>query len=169
MKHLQNHTESGGEITPEDSRPRLNYSIEKKPIEWTADSNLTEKYSFVSELSRGRFSVVAKGIERSTDQYVVAKLLEVSNETEDAVAREFENIRSLRHERVVSLLAAIRPAPNIAVLVMEKLQGADILTYFTSRHEYSEQMVATVITQVRNFLKEKFKFLAIFFFNMKIF
>jgi len=36
----------------------------------------------------------------------------------------------------------------VAVLVQEKLQGADILTYFSSRHEYTEQMVATVITQV---------------------
>lgn len=52
MKHLQTHTEAGGEVTSEDSRLRLNYSVEKKPIEWTADSNLTEKYSFVSELSR---------------------------------------------------------------------------------------------------------------------
>lgn len=33
-------------------------------------------------------------------------------------------------------------------MVQEKLQGADILTYFSSRHEYTEQMVATVITQV---------------------
>lgn len=98
---------------------------------------------------RGQFSVVAKGIEKSTDQYVVAKLLEVNSDTEEAVSREFDNLRSLRHERVVTLLAALRPAPSIAVLVMEKLQGADILTYFTSRHEYSEQMVATVVTQVR--------------------
>ena len=52
MKHLQTHTESGGEITAEDIRPKLNYSVEKKPVEWTADSSLTDKYSFVSELAR---------------------------------------------------------------------------------------------------------------------
>lgn len=92
--------------------------------------------------------MVVKGIERSTDQYVVAKLMEVNASTEEAVAREFDNLRSLQHERVVLLLAALRPAPSVAVLVMEKLQGADILSYFTSRHEYTEQMVATVITQV---------------------
>lgn len=32
---------------------------------------------------------------------------------------------------------------------MEKLQGADVLTYLTSRHTYTEQMVATIVTQVR--------------------
>jgi len=36
----------------------------------------------------------------------------------------------------------------VAVLIMEKLQGADILTYFSSRHEYNEQMVCTVVSQV---------------------
>lgn len=92
--------------------------------------------------------MVIKGVDRSTDQYVVAKLLEVSAQTEEAVAREFDNLRRLQHERIVTLLAALRPAPSVAVLVMEKLQGADILSYFTSRHEYTEQMVATVVTQV---------------------
>ena len=35
------------------------------------------------------------------------------------------------------------------VLILEKLQGLDILTYFQLRHEYNENMVATVVTQVR--------------------
>lgn len=37
---------------------------------------------------------------------------------------------------------------NYAVLIFEKLQGADVLTYLSSRHEYTEQMVATIIQQV---------------------
>lgn len=37
---------------------------------------------------------------------------------------------------------------SIAIFIMEKLQGADILAYLTSRETYSEQMVVTVITQV---------------------
>lgn len=31
---------------------------------------------------------------------------------------------------------------------MEKLQGADVVTFLASRHEYTEQMVATIVTQV---------------------
>ena len=34
------------------------------------------------------------------------------------------------------------------VLVMEKLLGQDVLSFFQSQHNYSEEMVATVVTQV---------------------
>ncbi|PSN48207.1 hypothetical protein C0J52_03611 [Blattella germanica] len=96
-----------------------------------------------------RFSVVAKGIEKASDRVIVAKVLELKPETEAQVNREFEVLRSLRHERIATLLAAYKPTGAIiAVLVQEKLQGADVLTYFSSRHEYTEQMVAQVVTQI---------------------
>ncbi|XP_033609355.1 obscurin isoform X4 [Cryptotermes secundus] len=149
MKHLQEITESGQEITADEPVTHLDYSAEKTPIEWISEGALNEKYSFVSELSRGRFSVVVKGIEKASDRVIVAKLLELRPETEAKVTREFEALRSFRHERIATLLAAYKPPGSaVAVLVQEKLQGADILTYFSSRHEYTEQMVATVITQI---------------------
>ncbi|XP_066993446.2 obscurin isoform X3 [Anabrus simplex] len=148
MKHLQQMTDSGQEITVDETRPKLDYSVEKTPIEWRNEGNLTEKYSFVSELSRGRFSIVVKGIEKSTDKVIVAKLLEIRPDTEQLVNREFEALRSLRHERIAALEAAYKPPGSVAVLIQEKLQGADILTYLSSRHEYTEQTVATVVAQI---------------------
>ncbi|XP_046987930.1 obscurin isoform X3 [Schistocerca americana] len=149
MKHLQQITESGQAITIEDSKPKLDYSIEKNPVEWTTEGSLTEKYSFVSELARGRFSIVVKGIEKSSDRVVVAKLLELKPETEEQVNREFEALRSLRHERIACLETAYKiSGSGVAALVEEKLQGADVLTYLSSKHEYTEQQVATIITQV---------------------
>ncbi|XP_021942907.1 obscurin isoform X3 [Zootermopsis nevadensis] len=149
MKHLQEITESGQEITLDEPVVHLDYSAEKTPIEWSSEGALGEKYSFISELARGHFSAVVKGIEKASDKVIVAKLLELRPETEAKVTREFEALRSFRHERVAALLAAYKPAGStIAILVQEKLQGADILTYFSSRHEYTEQMVATVITQI---------------------
>lgn len=148
MKHLQQMTDSGQEVSADESKPKLDYSAETQPIEWRNEGGLTEKYSFVSELSRGRFSMVVKGIEKATDKVIVAKLLELCPETEEQVNREFEALRSLRHERIASLETAFKPPGALAVLVQEKLQGADILTYLSSRHEYTEQMVATVVSQV---------------------
>ncbi|KAK7869432.1 hypothetical protein R5R35_008161 [Gryllus longicercus] len=149
MKHLQQITDSGQEVIVDDSKPKLDYSVEKTPIEWRSEGSLTDKYSFVSELSRGRFSVVVKGIEKATDKVIVAKLLESRGEAEAAANREFEALRSLRHERIASLEAAFKPpGATVAVLVQEKLQGADVLTYLSSRHEYTEQNVASVIAQV---------------------
>lgn len=98
-------------------------------------------------LFRGRFSVVFKGIEKATDKVIVAKLLEWQPDTEAAVQQEYEALRSLRHERIGSMREAFK-AGTLAVFILEKLQGADILTYLSSRHEYTEQMVATVVTQV---------------------
>ncbi|XP_069669104.1 obscurin isoform X4 [Periplaneta americana] len=154
MKHLQEITESGQEIVVDEPVVRLDYEAEKTPVEWSSEGGLTEKYSFVSELSRGRFSVVVKGIEKASDRVIVAKILELKPETEALVNREFEVLRSFRHERIASLLAAYKPSGSpAAVLVQEKLQGADVVTYFSSRHEYTEQMVAAVVTQVLDALQ----------------
>ncbi|XP_022117643.2 obscurin isoform X5 [Pieris rapae] len=149
MKHLQQMTESGQEIVLDEDRPKLDYATEEKSPEWGTTDQFTERYSFVSELWRGKFSIVVKGIDKTTDSVVVAKILECRPETEVQVQREFECLRRLRHERISNLLAAYQtPGSPVAALVLEKLQGADILTYLSSRHEYSEQVVATVITQV---------------------
>jgi hypothetical protein len=52
MKHLQEITESGQEITVDEPVIHLDYSAEKTPIEWSSEGALGEKYSFVSELAR---------------------------------------------------------------------------------------------------------------------
>jgi hypothetical protein len=53
--------------------------------------------------------VVVKGIEKASDKVIVAKLLELRPETEAKVTREFEALRSFRHERIATLLAAYKP------------------------------------------------------------
>lgn len=64
---------------------------------------------------------------------------------------EFAALRSLRHERIASLLAAYKTEDTKpAVFILEKLQGADVLTYLASRHEYTEQTVTTIVGQVNN-------------------
>ncbi|CAK1544365.1 unnamed protein product [Leptosia nina] len=149
MKHLQQLTESGQEIVLEEDKPKLDYATEENPPEWGTTDAFTDRYTFVSELWRGKFSIVVKGIDKTSDSVVVAKILECRPETEIQVQREFECLRRLRHERISNLCAAYQtPGSPIAALVLEKLQGADILTYLSSRHDYSEQMVATIITQV---------------------
>lgn len=149
MKHLQELTESGQEIVLDEDKPHMDYSVEEHPIEWSTDTNFSSKYSFISEIYRGQFSVVAKGVDKGTDRIIVAKILELKTETEKQVNREFEALRSLRHERIAMLEAAYKAQGSpIAVFILEKLQGADILTYFSSRHEYTENCVAVAITQI---------------------
>lgn len=149
MKHLQQITESGQEVTLDENKPKLDYAIEDRPVEWVTNQQFTERYSFVSELWRGKFSIVVKGIDKTNDNVVVSKILELRPETEVQVQREFECLRRLRHERISNLLAAYQdPGASISALILEKLQGADIITYLSSRHDYTEQMVATIVTQI---------------------
>lgn len=154
MKHLQQLTESGQEIVLDEEKPRLDYGTENEPKDWDSSESFTERYSFVSELWRGKFSIVVKGIDKRNDSVVVAKILECRPETEIQVQREFECLRRLRHERISNLLGAYQtPGSPVAALILEKLQGADILTYLSSRHDYTEQMVATIVTQILDALQ----------------
>ncbi|XP_043277221.1 obscurin isoform X7 [Venturia canescens] len=149
MRHLQALTESGQEIVLEEDKPHIDYSVEDQPLDWTIDTHFTERYSFISEVCKGQFSRVVKGSEKLTDKMVVAKLLDVRQQLQEQVGREFQALRSLRHERIAILEAAYWAADSpVAVLILEKLQGADVLTYLASRHEYTENCVATIITQV---------------------
>lgn len=85
MKHLQQLTESGREVPIEEPRYILDYSRELKPIDWDRETRISERYSFVSELYKGRFSLVAKGIEKAKERIVVAKIFEVRPDTEQKV------------------------------------------------------------------------------------
>ncbi|RZF43883.1 hypothetical protein LSTR_LSTR007219 [Laodelphax striatellus] len=149
MKHYQTACESGKEIDLEEQRiHNLNYEVESAPIEWD-DAKPTNKYSFISEIARGQFSVVVKGFNKETEEVVVGKILDCSPENKENVMQEFEAMRSLRHERIACLFEAFLPSDSTgAVFIQEKLQGADILTYMASKHEYTEQMVATAVSQV---------------------
>ncbi|XP_049307131.1 obscurin isoform X3 [Bactrocera dorsalis] len=149
MEHLQKLTESGQEITAEEERVHTDYHCECEPPNWITDNSVNEKYSFISEIHRGEFSTIVKGIQKSTNAIIVAKIFDLNTETEPLILEEFENFRTLRHERIAALFAAYKPVNvPLAIFIMEKLQGADVLTYFSSRHQYTEQMVATVITQL---------------------
>lgn len=93
--------------------------------------------------------MVVKAVDRTGDQEIAAKLFTVDSSTEKSIETEFDNLRSFNHERIVGVLTALRPASNIAIFIMEKLQGTDILSYFSLREEYDEDMVVTALTQVK--------------------
>ena len=110
--------------------------------------DLIRLFMFMRLFLRGRFSSVLKAIDKKTNCLMVAKFLELENNKEQ-VDGEFAALRSLRHERIASLLAAYKNSDSpVVIFILEKLQGADVLTYLASRHEYTEQTVATIVTQV---------------------
>lgn len=154
MKHLQQITDSGQPIQIDDNQHHIDYHLERLSVEWSHEPKIQEKYSFISEICRGKFSIVVKAVEKETDRVVVAKVFDLNAGTDVAIQKEFETFRTLRTERIPGLLAAFKP-PNlpVAVLIQEKLQGADVVSYLSSRHEYNEQHVCSVITQTLDALQ----------------
>lgn len=96
-----------------------------------------------------------KAIDKKSDKLVVAKLLDLTSETTENVDGEFAALRSLRHERIAGLLEAYRTSSDVATFIMEKLQGSNVLTYLASRHEYTEETVATIVSQVSKRIMSK--------------
>ena len=72
MKHLQEITESGQEISIDEPVTHLDYSSEIAPIEWSTEGALNEKYSFVSELAR--YVIVSQGYCRTKTAFLNSKI-----------------------------------------------------------------------------------------------
>lgn len=94
-------------------------------------------------------------------------------EADDAAKREFKNLKTLRHEKIVSFnrkgIEIFRPYPEVILhhfcqinlvdgfetskmllLKFDTLPGTDVITYLAEKSTYSEQMVADIATQVWN-------------------
>ncbi|GAB6018704.1 hypothetical protein CHUAL_000380 [Chamberlinius hualienensis] len=152
MKHQQELTESGQNNASLDAagskRPLIDYSVEQNPIPISSE-NATDKYRFISEISRGRFSVLVKcGTKDDSNQIYAAKLMEWSS----AAEQEYEIAKSLRHEKIPTLHAAYHQG-SMSILIMEKLHGCDVLTYLTRGKDYTEDTVAKITAQVLDALE----------------
>lgn len=60
------------------------------------------------DFGRGRFSIIVKAIDSTTNRVVVAKLMETNAKTEPEIDREFEIYRMMRHERIAYLIEAFK-------------------------------------------------------------
>ncbi|CAG9815907.1 unnamed protein product [Phaedon cochleariae] len=130
-------------MTKPSGTPKIQLSKAMRHLQQITDSGrLAEEETNI----QGRFSLVLKAVDKKNDSVVVAKILEYNESRKEDVDGEFAALRSLRHERIASLLSAYR-VNDTAVFVLEKLQGADILTYLSNKHEYTEQTVATIVSQ----------------------
>jgi len=122
----------------------LTYEVERKPLK--AKTEAPKEVDFMSELSRGRFSLTCNI--NHGGRVCTAKVFDKSDpEGDDAAKRELKNLKSLRHERMVTLLDAFETS-KMTMLKFDTLPGTDVLTYLAERATYSEQMVAEITAQV---------------------
>ena len=99
MKYLQQLTESGQIITsPDDSSVPMDYTTETEPPS-TKKESPTEEFTFIAEISRGRFSLVAKCAHKVHGKMFAAKIVG----KDDDSTQELAVLRTLCHERIVAL------------------------------------------------------------------
>ncbi|RWS25342.1 Muscle M-line assembly protein unc-89-like protein [Leptotrombidium deliense] len=151
----QKKTESGAVVTNGvvngNVEDHLDYSRESNGVELSKGEH-SELYNFVSEITRGRFSIVTKAFVKELGSSLVCKAALTESENESGIKNEYEIMKNLCHENIVQLQAASR-GTFLFVLAMEKLSGIDVLTYLSLQHFYSEELVAKIVLQVLNALE----------------
>merc|ERR1711988_429079 len=101
---------------------------------------------YVSELTKGRFSVTANVNHKS--KFATCKLFDKSDpEGEDSAKREFKNLKTLKHEKMVSLVDAFE-TDGMCLLKFDSLPGTDVVSYLAEKPMYTEQDVCDITGQI---------------------
>lgn len=92
-------TKAKEDINLETEDVELSYECEKKPLKAIPASPGDLEY--VSELSKGRFSVAANVLHRG-NKFSCKVIDKSDSEGDEAAKREFKNLKTLKHEKIVS-------------------------------------------------------------------
>merc|ERR1712211_1912 len=87
----------------EDTSAALSYECEKKPMKIKSEG--LGSLDFMSEIAKGRFAVTAN-VNKDGKVYSVKAFDKNASEGNEAAMREFKNLKTLRHEKMVSLMDA---------------------------------------------------------------
>ncbi|XP_042369748.1 obscurin-like [Plectropomus leopardus] len=104
-------------------------------------------YSFLSEINRGRFSVVTVCRDVETSQVFAAKITPYQAEQRQLVLREYQLLKRLHHTHLVQLHAAYFTSRYL-VLVEELCPGKELLHSLAMRDLYAESNVGELLVQI---------------------
>ncbi|XP_075037113.1 striated muscle preferentially expressed protein kinase isoform X2 [Mixophyes fleayi] len=126
----------GGRITPSGRESTtLRQGVPQKP------------YTFLDEKARGRFGVIRECKENATGKHFMAKIVPYEQENKPNVLQEYEVMKCLHHQRILSLHEAYI-TPRYLVLISEQCAGREILYCLVERFRYSEDDVVTYLLQI---------------------
>ncbi|CAK6958063.1 LOW QUALITY PROTEIN: obscurin [Scomber scombrus] len=104
-------------------------------------------YNFLSEINRGRFSIVTLCRDAETSQVFAAKITPYKAEQRQLVLREYQLLKKLHHTHLVQLHTAYITSSYL-VLVEELCPGKELLCSLAGRDLYSEAQVAELLVQI---------------------
>ncbi|XP_059196374.1 obscurin [Centropristis striata] len=106
-----------------------------------------KNYSFLSEINRGRFSVITVCRDVETSQVFAAKITPYNAEQRQLVLREYQLLKRLHHSHLVQLHAAYFTSRYL-VLLLELCPGKELLYSLADRDLYAETHVAELLVQI---------------------
>ncbi|XP_037625810.1 obscurin isoform X8 [Sebastes umbrosus] len=106
-----------------------------------------KNFNFLSEINRGRFSVVTMCRDVETSQVFVAKITPYQAEQRQLVLREYQLLKRLHHPHLVQLHTAYFTSRYL-VLVEELCPGKELLYSLAARDLYAETHVGELLVQI---------------------
>merc|ERR1711971_535819 len=95
---------------------------------------------------------VTANVNKEGKVYSVKLFDKANSEGNDAAMREFKNLKTLRHEKMVSLVDAFE-TDKFSLLQFSALPTTDVLGYIAERPSYTEQMGCEISGQVLDALE----------------
>ncbi|XP_037034473.1 kalirin isoform X5 [Bradysia coprophila] len=114
----------------------------------------SSRYFSVSELGRGRFSVVRLAKDSVTGHFVAMKQIPRRKQGFAITKEEYRLMASTQHINTVRGLALFENAPRIGIdtVIMEYIQGPTLFAYICQSDSYSEWTVLTYMMQLASAL-----------------
>ncbi|XP_037554230.1 obscurin [Nematolebias whitei] len=133
---------------PEEIRvPLIQTELLGSKVPGTEHQTIKHHYSFLSEINRGRFSVINLCRDVETSRVFAAKISAYQAEQRQLVLQEYQLLRRLNHPHLVQLHTAFI-TPSYVVLVEELCPGKELLHSLAMRDLYSETHVTELLMQI---------------------
>lgn len=104
-------------------------------------------YTFLSEINRGRFSIVNQCRDERSKHLYAAKITPYRPEQRQLVLREYQLLKRLHHPHLVQLHTAYI-TPQYLVLVEDLCAGRELLYNLVERDLYAETHVLELLSQI---------------------
>ncbi|XP_043986931.1 kalirin isoform X4 [Gambusia affinis] len=113
-------------------------------IHWK--ENFESVFTEISEIGRGRFSVVRKCLNKSTKKEVAVKFVNKKMQKKEQVAHEADILRHVQNHQLVVLLDTYE-SPTSLMLILELLEDGRLFEYLVAHDELMEEKVAFFIRE----------------------
>uniref|UniRef100_H3B3H9 Kalirin RhoGEF kinase n=1 Tax=Latimeria chalumnae TaxID=7897 RepID=H3B3H9_LATCH len=120
-------------------------TMDGSSIPWK--ENFESVYAELSEIGRGRFSIVKKCVQKATRKEVAAKFISKKMKRKEQAAHEAAILQHLQHPQYLTIHDTYESATSY-VLVLELLEDGRLLDYLMNHDELMEEKVAFYVRDI---------------------